>query len=123
MATPKHLCEVLLSCHEADIRPKHGTQLTNWYARHCAAWRYPATPAEKGIRHLIHGFAFLVDQAACDSDGETLLGNDGYFHEHAKDMVLAMLAYLNFECGRFDCGSLDKLIRQLAAAAGVELEP
>ena len=77
---------------------------------------------EAGIWALINAFATLADGYAAQTEGERLLGQDGYFREHARDLVAAMRAYLNFDVGRFDCGTLDRLILDLAAAAGVELE-
>jgi hypothetical protein len=54
--------------------------------------------------------------------GDRLLGQDGYFHEHAADLIKAMHAYLNFDVGRLDCGTLDRLICELAAKAGVGID-
>jgi hypothetical protein len=41
---------------------------------------------------------------------------------HAADMVRAFRAMLNFDCGRFDCGTLDKLISDIAQAASIEVD-
>ncbi len=75
------------------------------------------------MRALIEAFALFADSYATETEGERQLGEDGYYHEHAADMVKALLALLNFDCGRFDCGTLDRLIRDLAQASGVELDP
>jgi hypothetical protein len=95
---------------------------TGWVLRHCQAWTSPRTAREKALRALIQAFAEYADSYAEETGGERQLGEDGYFHEHARDMVRALLALLNFESGRFDCGTLDKLIRDLAVVSGVELD-
>jgi hypothetical protein len=96
---------------------------SHWKYRHYEAWFYGGSnKREHAIRHLIESFALLADSYAAETEGERTLGQDGYFHEHARDMIDAMLALLNFDIGRFDGGTLDRLIRKLAETAGVELE-
>lgn len=112
-------CMTLVRSHLVNAKPS-GKQLTNWYENHCAAWNNPRG-VEKGVRLLIEGYAQLAD--ALFQTNETKVGNDGYFHEHAKDLILALVAALNMDTGRFDCGSLDGLVRRLAQVSGVELEP
>lgn len=106
----------IVKAHIGELRPG------DWqHDQHREAWFGP-TYREKGIRNMIVGYAQMCD-AYCDGDtSETQLGSDGYFHEHARDMILAMLAALNLDVtGRLDCGTLDRLIRRLAAASEVEL--
>lgn len=96
-----------------------------WLVRHASAWERPRNGAESGLKSLIVGYATLADlydtDPTWDPEERRTLGGDGYFGEHAESMIQAMLAYLNFDCGRFDCGTLDRLIRELAALSGVEL--
>lgn len=88
-----------------------------WTQQHQAAWHNPRG-TERGIRAMLEGFAAFAD--AHETEDYTI-GQDGFFGPHAEDMIQALLAMLNLQCGRFDCGTLDRLIRELAVAAGVEL--
>ena len=89
-----------------------------WTNAHFEAWRSPRTKSEYAIKYAILSFAAMADASL---ESGTPIGQDGYFGEHARAMVEAMLAYLNFDIGRFDAGTLDRLIRDLAANNGVEL--
>lgn len=99
-----------------------------WAQYHIRAWREPRLP-ERAIRDMIVAFATMCDAYRGDDiqgedwePGNRELGSDGYFHEHATDMVRAIRAYPNFDCGRFDCGALDLLICRLAEDAGVTID-
>lgn len=94
----------------------------NYMRAHVFACRSPR-PNEAGIWALINAFATLADNYAARTDGEILLGSDYYYHDQTLNLINAMRAYLNFDVGRFDCGTLDRLICDLAEAAGVEIEP
>jgi hypothetical protein len=91
---------------------------------HMAAWSGP-NRKERPIRDMILAYAAMADsyRGAGWEPGDRELGQDGYFHEHATSLIEAMRAYLNFDVGRFDCGTLDRLICKLAADSGVELDP
>jgi hypothetical protein len=93
---------------------------TGWRLRHCKAWSAPQNDAERALRALLEAFALYAD--AYHAQNERALGDDGYFHVHAADMVRAFRAMLNFDCGRFDCGTLDKLISDIAQAASIEVD-
>jgi hypothetical protein len=113
-------CMDRVNTHCARVRAKFGaTDTTGWVPMHCDAWEVPRKGREQGLKALITGFALYADAHRTDSD--TRLGEDGYFAPHAEDMVLALLAALNFEVGRFDCGTLDGLIRDIAKLAGVDI--
>jgi hypothetical protein len=90
-----------------------------WASLHLSAW-YHGSDRETAIRHLIQGFGALNDTSI--SDGGCRLGDDGYFCDHARDVIQALRAMLNLDCGRFDCGTLDGLLLDLASAAGLEIE-
>lgn len=92
-----------------------------WVRLHLNAYHSPRNGVESGLLSLITAFATLADAHAATTGGEIKLGQDGYFRPYAQDMIQAMLAYLNFDIGRFDAGTLDRLIRDLATAAGVGL--
>lgn len=108
-------------CPEAWFTLDHEDHSWHWKLQHYRAVHWPRAGTEKGIWTLICGFAELADGYATQC--EVPLGQDGYYHDHALGMIEAMRAYLNFDVGRFDCGTLDRLIRDLAKAAGVELDP
>lgn len=91
----------------------------DWTRQHSDAWRSPRRGAESYIKGIIEAYAGLAD--ASETNG-ILLGEDGYFYEHATAMIEAMRASLNLDMGRFDCGTLDKLICALAKASGVKLD-
>lgn len=114
----------MTTCKEMVLLHYTGMVSSNdyWKRRHADACAYPRKGTEQGLWSLITGFAALADGYAAQTEGERLLGQDGYFWEHARAMIDAMRFYLNYDCGRFDCGTLDRLICELAKAAGVELE-
>ncbi len=115
------------SCIDLVNNHCHGTYeigyLQSWHVRHTAAVTNPRG-SERPILTLIRAFAEMADAYLLPDyePGDRLLGQDGYFHEHAADLVTAMRAYLNFDVGRLDCGTLDRLITQLAEMAGVEVD-
>lgn len=114
-------CKEIIQAH-CPVDDPEDWLAADWKARHYRAWNRPMLGVESGIKALLQGFAALADGYAAQTGGERLLGQDGYFWEHARDMVLAMQAYLNFDIGRFDGATLARLIHDLAKAAGVELE-
>jgi hypothetical protein len=87
--------------------------------QHAMAWREPRKGSESFIKGMIEAYAGLAD--ASETNG-ILLGEDGYFGEHATAMIEAMRASLNIDMGRLDCGTLDSLICALAKTSGVEID-
>lgn len=114
----KPTCHDIIDTHFDRMPHNNGD---HWAKQHCNAYHSPRNGVESGLLSLITAFATLADAHATGTGGEISLGQDGYFKPHAQDMIQAMLAYLNFDIGRFDAGTLDRLIRDLATAAGVEL--
>ncbi len=108
-------CKKIIICHFHDWPEER------WAVNHANACQYPQD-TEKGTWFLINAFADLADGYFATSHGSKL-GQDGYFAKHAQDLIEAMRAYLNFDVGRFDCGTLDRLICDLAVAAGVSGYP
>lgn len=88
-----------------------------WQDRHTLAWQAPRPGGELAIVMLITALAILVDAHYND----IAIGQDGYYHEHATDLVTACRAYLNFDCGRLDCGTLDRLILEIARLGQIEV--
>lgn len=121
--TDQRTCYDLFHDHLEGVDPgpeEDGLPRPHWFLQHRNAWHMPKRGPERAIHSLIEGYALLAD--AHQTEDRTL-GQDGYFHEHAKDLIDAMRAALNFDMGRLDCGALDKLICALAKASGVELDP
>lgn len=88
----------------------------NWGARHCAAWREPGVEA---------GVVGLVEAAATYADSHerrygSKLGDDGVLGQHFADILKAVRGLLNGECGRLDCGTVDKLLVDMMIAEGIE---
>lgn len=125
--------------HFRKICADHITSLVNrrhapgneWMQPHIDAWYGEPRPAhnrdtrgERAIRDGIVAFAMMCDAHLLPTPepGDAMLGDDGYFHEHATNIVYALRAYLNFDCGRFNCGTLDSLICKLAREAHVNLD-
>jgi hypothetical protein len=93
---------------------------TDWTSVHAQAFVVPVSKGERAMVNMVRMLAALVD-ASGTHDDDVKIGEDGYFHEHALDMFQAALAYLNFDMGRLDCGSLDRLIREIAKLGAVEI--
>lgn len=116
-------CQYLVQEHIRTILERYPDNLQLGYkARHRAAWFRPRNARERSIAGLITAFAELADSYMIETEGERCIGDDGYFYEHAEDMIKAMHALLNFDCGRFDCGTLSALIHQMAEMAGIDDE-
>lgn len=112
-------CMQLVRDHLSDFTT--ASDYDDWKARHVGAWRVTRPGNESSIKHMILGLAERADAYAVDYGCENKLGEDNYWHKHAADYVNALLALLNFECGRFDMGTLDSLIRDIARNARIEL--
>lgn len=108
--------------------------LERWQrSAHIAACRKPYAGSERAIWSLITSLASMIDQhdALARNEAQCIcerserpeprfrLGDDGYYYEHIKALFRAARAYLNFSVGRFDCGTLDRLILDLAGMAGL----
>ena len=86
-----------------------------WTEAHLAAWSSPRGP-EIAIVGLIRSAA---DYADCHFQRyESRIGDDGVLGDHWESIVRGTLGLLNGECGRFDCGTLDSLLRSMLSAEG-----
>jgi hypothetical protein len=122
MTTTKNTtCADLVLTHIVDARAgNRAVHFPQWLDAHEAAWRAPRAGGERAIKSLIDGYAALAD--ASFSGCGILLGDDAFYCDHAVSLVDAMRAALNLDCGRLDCGTLDRLLCRLAAASGVTLD-
>lgn len=103
-------CQDLIKRHLFDTKDK-AFQENAWGKRHVAAW-YGPRANELGIKRLIQALATLAD-------AWPPIGEDHYASEYWLDCARAALALLNMDLGRFDGGTLDKLIRDMAVLAKV----
>jgi hypothetical protein len=91
-------------------------QENQWGARHCAAWREPQGP-EVGIVRMIEGVALYADHHA--KRFESNVGEDGLLGPEVEQIIRSIRTLLNGECGRLDCGTLDRLLLDMLAAEGM----
>lgn len=71
---------------------------------------------EVGLRMMIEGLAMYA--AGYEEVVEEPIGNDGVLGDYWVDIARSFVGLLNGDAGRLDCGSLDRLARDLAVAAG-----
>ena len=97
---------------------KHANEY--WKRRHREAMRDPHSGFELAIVEMYDALGEYADahRNTCDSP----IGDDGVLGEEWKQIALGVIGLLNGETGRLDCGTLDRQIREMAAANGVELE-
>ena len=98
-----------------------------WCGRHYAAWLQSdleaSTPVEQreiALRKLIVSWTQLGETHAALYGSP--IGADGVLGAAFEQIGRGILDMLNGECGRFDCGTLDRLIRDIARACGVDFD-
>lgn len=74
---------------------------------------------EKGLKMMIDGVDIYCE-AHLKEYGSTV-GNDGYLHNYFEE-ILHGIRGLFSGCGRFDGGTLDKTICEIAAKHNLEIE-
>lgn len=87
-----------------------------WAQNHLSAWQSTTNATEQSIRNMIEGWGAHADQHF-DKFG-SLLVNDYVLGPAWADIGQGILRLLNGSTGRFDCGTLDGLIRQIGRDAG-----
>jgi hypothetical protein len=100
----------------------------NWGARHVAAWEGSVREVvdrsvrlrEVALKQSIIGWALIGDTH--EQMFESKMGDDGFLGPEWKKIGKGLRAQLNGQCGRFDCGTLDALICNIARACGVNLD-
>ncbi len=91
-----------------------------WGQRHCEAWDHP-TPLERALRDLI--VAWKTYAEAHKAKHGAPVGDDFYTGEHWTAMGESLVYMLSCDFGsRFDGGTLDKLLRDIATLHGCTLE-
>ena len=120
MTTPKHqACITLVRDHAASVANMPFITEQYWRARHLEAWKHPTKFGERATKAAIEAYAYYADDYYDSFQSE--LGTDGYFGEHALDMLRAINASLSMGFkSRLNSGAIHGLLRQLAAMSGIE---
>lgn len=112
-------CTKIVLAHTWDVQENHGADNPVWKQRHTDAWMIPMSASEVGVKRAVEAYAALAD-AHSNSFPDSLIGEDGYFGEHALGMLRAINAWLTMGSHtRFDSGAVSRLLGQLAKASGV----
>lgn len=106
---------------------RKGSNGEEWARRHMMAWEFGDASRDPGMKRME---AIVRDNIiAWARYGEqhrmlyhSNIGDDGVLGVAFKSMGMALRYMLNGETGRLDCGTLDKLILDIAEACGVDLE-
>lgn len=88
----------------------------SWGRRHCEAWSHPTLDHERALRDLIAGWARYADAHRARFGGPII--DCGVLGPAWVEQGRQLLVLLNGETGRFDAGTLDGLIRDIAADHG-----
>ena len=88
----------------------------SWGKRHVEAWNRPATDHERALRDLIAGWARYAD--AHHARFEAPITECGVLGPAWVEQGRQLLVLLNGETGRFDAGTVDKLIRDIVTDHG-----
>lgn len=91
----------------------------DWMHRHLQAWHNPK-PQERALKQLIEAWADYATQHFIRYLSH--IGEDSFLSRPFIATGNALIDMLNGELGRFDGGTLDALIREIATNAGVDLE-
>jgi len=91
----------------------------SWEREHCYAFVTPRADGEKAIVSLIRSLAHMCDASAQLGIN---IADDDYFGDSFEALISVARGYLNFDCGRLDCGSLDRLILQIATLGGYNVD-
>jgi hypothetical protein len=98
---------------------------SGWKHRHYIAWKFtrsgkPTHEAEEALRDMLIALGRYADAYKQEYDSE--VGTDGVLGQAWLDMARGFVMLLNGEVGRFDAGTLDGCVRELAKRAGFEEE-
>jgi hypothetical protein len=104
------------------LEPPGAGDYPAWKKRHVDAWNHPQKNSEIAVKQMLQGYASMADQfnEQSGNEDEGGIGRDGYFGDHARDILRAVNAYLSMGGPtRLDSGAVHRLIRDLAEASGV----
>ena len=107
--------------HRSNVRCKefHGNA---WGLRHENAWITPSHGSEAMIKALITGWADYADEyhRASNFEPHETLSQDGYAGAYWLKIGQSIIKLLSMDIGRFDGGTLDQLIRDIAKNEGFD---
>lgn len=89
---------------------------SDWRTQHGIAYATPNRGHERALVHLVQGLHEYA-RAHC-ARYESDVGGDGVLGPAFLDIARGVIALLNGESGRLDCGTLDSEIRDLLARSG-----
>jgi hypothetical protein len=93
----------------------------DWQGRHTAAWFGGSSNGfARCIRNMISVWCTYAEQH--QRRYESPIGEDGVLGAEWARMGKSILGMLNGETGNLDCGTVDGLIRSIAAGHGVDSE-
>jgi hypothetical protein len=119
---------VIIGATQVALWLKGETPGNDWCRRHAMAWELSGTHhqttnsqrLEAALRDTIIGWAKMAEEHRISYG--SFIGEDGVLGRAWKGIGISLLIMLNGDLGRFDGGTLDKLIREIAEASGVNLE-
>lgn len=92
---------------------------TGWQTRHRLAWRLPTGP-ERPIVAMFQAIADYGDTH--ELRFASTIGDDGFLGPLWFDMVKSLRGMLNGDCGRLDCGTLDRILCRFAESQGFNID-
>jgi hypothetical protein len=107
----------LFNLSQKTVRAK-AFEGNKWGQRHYAAAFAPNRETGECVITLIHAAAHYADQH--QARYESKIGDDGVLGPHWESIVRGIMGLLNGDCGRLDCGTLDKLLRDMLEAEGFD---
>jgi len=95
----------------------------DWKQRHLNEWNRAKVGSHGqhvAIYHAIRGLATYAD--AHRSEFDSGIGGDGVLGDYWESMIRGVLGLLNGDTRNLDCGTLDKLLRDMLRAEGRDAE-
>jgi hypothetical protein len=110
----------IVAAHSLTVFKSTTADAPPWKTRHIQSWDCPLTSGERAIKSSIEAYARLADAFNEEVTDDSGMGRDGYMGAHALAMLQAIRATLSMGFKtRFDGGAIDRLLRELATASGV----
>ena len=92
-----------------------------WLVRHEAAWS-SVLPGHKGERVVLKLRDALVALSNECKQYEYTVGEDAHAHDIGRAICNALLDFLNRDCGRLNCGTVDAWVRNYAESESISLD-
>ncbi|RPJ39929.1 MAG: hypothetical protein EHM35_01005 [Planctomycetaceae bacterium] len=112
-------CARLVEGHIQAVLGGNVADITSWKGVHLRAWKRPRKAGERAVKLAIEAYAAYADDYYDSFESD--MGTDGYFGEHARDMLSAINASLTMGFNSdLDSGAVHRLLADLARASGVD---